>query len=125
MKVDGRHGFVCVEDIGQYLRVLVAGGALVVNDDIITFGPVSILEEIEGGVNGLVRSPDDVNTDIGAALQAFGDDFVLLSVIVAATAGDQQSFQGFAPVRRDEAGLLCLAVPRYDGQSNEQVAGKR
>ena len=74
------------------------------NDDIITFGPVSILEEIEGGINGLVRSPDDVDTYIGAALQAFRDDFVLLSVIVAATAGDQQGFQGLGS---------CLRIGRF------------
>ena len=91
------------------------------NDDIITFGPVSILEEIEGGVNGLVCRPDDVDTYIGAALQAFRDDFVLLSVIVAATAGDQQGFEGLGGRRvGNEASWLRLGrLRRCKRQANE------
>ena len=104
VKVDGGHCFVRVEDISDYLWILITSGTLVVDDDIITLGPVSILEEIEGGVNGLVRGPDDVDSYIGSALQAFGDDFVLLSVIVAATAGDQQGFQGLG---------RCLRISRF------------
>ena len=68
MKMDSGHCFVRVEDISDYLWILITSGTLVVNDDIITFGPVSILEEIEGGINGLVWSPDDVDTNIGTAL---------------------------------------------------------
>jgi hypothetical protein len=64
------------------------------NNDIITLSPVSIFEEIEGGINGLVCRPDDVYTDVGTLLQTLRDDFVLFSVIVAATARDQQGFEG-------------------------------
>ena len=110
-----------VEDIGDYLWILITSGTLVVNDDIITFGPVSILEEIERGINGLVCSPDDVDTYIGAALQAFRDDFVLLSVIVAATAGDQQGFEGLGGrgVGNEASWLRLGRLRRCKRQANE------
>ena len=92
------------------------------NDDIITFGPVSIFEEIEGGINGLVCRPDDVYTDVGTLLQTLRDDFVLFSVIVAATAGDQQGFEGLGGWRvGNEASWLRLRrFRRCKRQANEQ-----
>ncbi len=96
MKVNSRDGFVSIEYIGNNLRIFVAGSTLIVDDNIITFSPVSVLKEIERWINGLVSSPKYINSYISPALHALGDNFVLLRVIVATTTSNEQSLEWFS-----------------------------
>ena len=94
VEVDGGDGFVGVEDVFEDVGVFVRGGAFVVDDDVVAFGPVGVFEDGEGRVGGFVASPDDIDADVGTFLDAFVEGFVLADVVVTAATGDEEGFEG-------------------------------
>ena len=76
------------------VQVLHFGRALIVHDHVKTLGPVRILVnriEMAGAFVGIVG---DGPFDIGAGGDALGDDVLLMKIVVAAPAADEQPLIG-------------------------------
>ena len=65
MQVDGRDGLVDFENAVDDLQVLVVGGALVVNDDVVTFGPIVRVVDWKWRIGRAITGPHDIDLDIG------------------------------------------------------------
>ena len=94
VKLDAGDGFVSVEDAGERLLVVHAGRALVVDDDVVALCPIHLVIDWQRRVRGLVVGPNDIHLHIRAALDALGDDEVLLRIVMAAATGDEEGFEG-------------------------------
>ena len=94
VEVDGGNPFaVRVEDsldVGAFLHV---GRAFVVNDDIVTGRPILFFVAGEAGFGGTIGGIADVHDDMGPRFEARFEHILLLFIVVAATAGDQQRFE--------------------------------
>jgi hypothetical protein len=94
VKVDGGNGLMDCEDVLHRGEVLIRGSAFVVNDHVVSLGPIGVVIKWERGIGAAVVGPDDINADVGAFLDALVEDLVLCLVIVAAAAGDEEGFEG-------------------------------
>ena len=93
VKLDAGDCLVGVEDASERLLVVHARRALVVDDDVVALGPVGFLIQRQWRVGSFVVGPNDIHLDIGAALDAFGNDLVLLGVVMATATGDEKGAQ--------------------------------
>ena len=84
-----------VEDAGEDFFVVVSRSAFVMDNDIVSFRPVWIVIDGQGRIGGFVIRPDHIDLHVGAGLDPFGQDLVLIGVIVAATSGDEQRMERF------------------------------
>ena len=71
------------------------GGAFVVDDDIVACGVIGMTKDGQRRLGGFVVRVDLGDFDIGAGLEALLQDVLLLRVVMAATAGDEQHAQRF------------------------------
>jgi hypothetical protein len=104
VQMHGGNGLMSVEDARERLLVVHARRALVVDDDVVALGPVGFLIQRQRWVGAFVIGPDHIDLNIGAALDAFGDDLVLFCIVMAAATGDQESFQRFGRAHRNAEG---------------------
>ena len=99
----GGHGLVGREDAHGGAEVCVAGGALVVDDDVVSLRPIGIVIDWQRRVGALVVRPVDIDLHVGARLDSLAEHFCLPLVVVATTACYQQGFErlGFCSCRKD------------------------
>ena len=100
VKLDAGDGFVSVEDARERLLVVHARRALVVDDDVVSLGPIRLVIDRQRRVRGLVVGPNDIHLHIRAPLDALGDDLVLLCIVMAAAACDEEGFQRLGGIGR-------------------------
>jgi hypothetical protein len=82
------------EDVLHRGEVLIRGSAFVVNDHVVSLGPIGVVIKWEWGIGAAVVGPDDINADVCALLDALVEDLMLRLVVVAATSCDQEGFKG-------------------------------
>ena len=93
---DGRRArAVGGEDFGNVGEVVGVGEALVVDDDVVGFGPVGVVVEFDFAAGGLAALVDDGPGDVAEFFDAFGESLGLEVVVVATAAGDEEGADGF------------------------------
>src|SRR5688500_1792519 len=98
MEVYGGDFFVRVQNVPDVLHLFYVRRTLVVNDDVITFGPVGLLINVEASFGGGVRGMDLVDLQVRARFESLLEQVLLLSVVMAASACDQQRSEWFGSV---------------------------
>ena len=100
VKLDARDRLVSIEDASERLLVLHARRALVVDDDVVALRPIHLVIDRQRRVRGLVIRPNHIHLHIRTALDTLGDDLVLLRIVMAATTGNEEGFEGFSSRQR-------------------------
>ena len=85
--------FVAVDDFLDVAEVLGVGEALVVDDDVVGFGPVGVVIEFDLAFASLAAFVDDGPVDVGFRSGGEGEGLGLKFVVVAASAGDEEGFE--------------------------------
>ena len=78
------------EHAGDGVRVIDAGRALIVNDDVVPLGVVRFSKNGQRRFGAFVVGMRLIDDDVDPPLEALLEDILLLGVIVATAAGDQQ-----------------------------------
>ena len=95
MEVHGREAIlVGVDDIGDVGAIIDAGGALVVDDHVEVLAPIGVLKDFKDRLSGLGRIVGDLDGGVNAGFDTLLQDFLLVGVIVAAAAGDDEDAEG-------------------------------
>ena len=92
--VDCRHALaVDVEDPVDIFRVCYIGRTLVVNDEVIAFGPVVVLVDLETGICLFAWARSDGDYGIEPLFNDSLNDWPLKRVVVAASSVDEEDFK--------------------------------
>ena len=101
VEMNGRDDLMRSQDIVHDFQIGISRGAFIVNDDVVTVRPIRIVVKRQRRGGGAIIGPDDIDLYIGSFLDAFNEHFVLMGVVVAASAGHQQGLEpGFGSLRR-------------------------
>ncbi len=92
VQMHGGDGLMHIQDALHQRHVLHAGGALVMDDDVVALGPVRIVIERQRRHDGLVIRPHHIHLHIRPCLDALAQDHMLLGIIMTAAPGDEEGF---------------------------------
>ena len=110
VKVYGRESVaVGVDDVSNVGSIGDARGAFVMDNDVVVLGPLRILVDFEDGLDGLGFVIGHFNGYVEAGFEAFLQNFLLVSVVVAATASDDE-----------DADRLLLGSGKRGNQAGEE-----
>ena len=95
VEVHGRHAFaVGLEDVLDVGRIGDVGSALVMDDDVEVFVPAVLLVDFEDRLRTLRGVVGHLDLGVEAGFDALLEDFLLVGVVVAATASNDEDAQG-------------------------------
>src|SRR4051812_47647082 len=83
------------QDVLHELRIIHIGEAFVVHHDVIPFGPSGLFINAYAMLGPVPAFLNNLPRDFRARVDALGNNYFLLVVIVAATAGDIESLERF------------------------------
>ena len=93
VKMHGRDRLVRIENALHHSKVLVSGGALVVNDQVVTLGPIILVINRQGRFDCFVICPPNIDSGISTCLDSLEENFVLRGIVVAAASSNEENFQ--------------------------------
>ena len=118
VQVDSRNSLMGLDDAIQDGRVFYVSCTLVVDDDIVIFGPIELSVQGQDGGGGAIVGPVDVDLDIGSGLNTFANGLLLFCVIVTAATRNEQSTNGLTFGFLAECG--CGYRTRKNDKGSEQ-----
>ena len=93
MQMHRRNRFVSLENILQDFRVLIRSGTFVVDNNVVSLGPIGVLVNRQRRIGRAIPGPDNIDPHIGTLLNPLVEDLVLLDVVVATATGDEEGFE--------------------------------
>lgn len=124
---DGGGAFlVRFEDAVCPFDVLDFGEAFVMDDHVVSFGPIVVFVEGNLGIGGGAAFVDDrpIDIEVCAFGDAGGNDDFLVGVVVAAAAGDEEGFEFGARCWILVAGCLLDSGEGEEGGGGEEGEGE-